>query len=134
MSYYIGMNTYHQTSSSSTASSFNVRDRQHHTTSMQAFILVAFLVTAAFQYSTDSQKFQRFQHGFRELIGIRLAGEVQSVDLPVVPPLMECWRGLVISKVLGDHAVDCYLQHYYHYYISNHEYWILLLHRHLRHC
>ena len=52
---------------------------------------------------------QRLEHGGCEHVRVVLAGEVEAVDLLVVPPLVEGGRGLVVLQPLQDGAVDHHL-------------------------
>lgn len=47
-------------------------------------------------------------HGTGKHVGVLLAAEVQAIDLPGVPPLVEGLRGLVVLQPLGNGTV------YYH--------------------
>ena len=45
-----------------------------------------------------------------EVVGVVFAGKVEAVDLAVVPPLVECWGGLVVFQALQDGAIDYHLE------------------------
>lgn len=57
------------------------------------------------------------QHSMCESVCIFLATKVESINLLVVPPLMECSRGLVVLQTLENNTID-------HNLLSEREMWI----------
>jgi hypothetical protein len=56
------------------------------------------------------QGFEGGEHGLGEPVRVLFGTEVETVDLAVVPPLVEGWRGLIILETLQDGTVDDHLQ------------------------
>lgn len=50
------------------------------------------------------------QHGVGEGGGFLLAGKVEAVDLPGIPPLVEGWGSLVVLETLHDGVVNNHLR------------------------
>ena len=57
-----------------------------------------------------TESFQSHQHRLSKDVCFFFAPEVQAVDLPVVPPLMECRCGLVVLESLENGTIDDNLQ------------------------
>ena len=55
------------------------------------------------------QDIQHFNHGHGEGIRFLFAAEVESIDLSVVSPLMECRSGLIVFQTFENSAVDHHL-------------------------
>ena len=53
---------------------------------------------------------QSSEHGCREDFSVVFAGEVEAVDLLVVPPLVEGRSGLVVLQPLQNGTVDDHLE------------------------
>ena len=56
------------------------------------------------------ERLERRQHGLREVVGVLLHREVQPVHLPVVAPLVECRRRLIVLEALQYGAVYHHLE------------------------
>lgn len=50
------------------------------------------------------------KHGASKTVGVLFGAKIETVDLLVIPPLMERCRGLIVLQAFQDGAVDYYLQ------------------------
>lgn len=49
------------------------------------------------------------KHGASKTVGVLFGAKIETVDLLVIPPLMESCRGLIVLQAFQDGAVDYYL-------------------------
>ena len=52
------------------------------------------------------QDIENFNHGHCKGVGFLFAAEVESINLSIIPPLVECRSGLIVLQALEDSAVD----------------------------